>query len=270
MRVVVVGRGGRGVASAAAAPRLEREAGQVAGAGLLVERHRVGQRGRLLVGLGHRGLGAVLGEHLLDVVAALDRAQDLRAVGTGAVHLRLVDLLHLHAHLGERRAQRGLEVLGPGGVTVPGVGHRGEGAADVLGPLRRHPDRHLAEPVVVVPRVQVPHREPTPAQLLGHEMRREELAQVAQVDRPRGAGAGGHGEEVGRAGVPHHVVGRAGHPVGGRALVASCHRGRSWRSAVGVAQIIGGGSGNGTRTPESSPVAIPRPSMAGCTGPSPR
>ena len=47
------------------------------------------------------------------------------------------------------------------------------------------PAGHLAQPVVVVPRVQVHDVVAARAQRLGDEVRREDLAQVAHVDRAR-------------------------------------------------------------------------------------
>ena len=225
--LVVVRRDLDGVAAAAAAVGLVGEPRQRAGAGggVVLVCHGVGQRGRLLLGLrGGLGLlGAVLGQHLLDHVAVTDRVEDLLGVGAGEVLLGLGHLDHLDAELDERRTQRCLEVLGPGVVALPRVGYGGERAPDVLGPARVDPGRHLAEAVEVVPAVQVAHRHAPAAQLLGHEVRGQELAQVAQVDRPRRARTGRTGDDASlgqavregllAAGVADRVVRRAGHPV---------------------------------------------------------
>ncbi|CUR57862.1 hypothetical protein NOCA1130261 [metagenome] len=234
---VVVRRGGDGVAAALAAVGPVGEArdrvggGARAGVALLVVLvgDRVGQVRRLLGGrILARGdlLRAVLGQHGLDLVAARDRQEDLVAVGAGGVHLRLGDLLHLHAQLAQRLLQRCLEVLGPARVALPRVGHGGERAPDVLGPLRGDTGRHLAEAVEVVPRVQVAHRDAAAPQLLGDEVRGDELAQVAQVDRAAGGGAGRDGDRVALTGVAYGVVRRARHPVDRIALSllsTSCH-----------------------------------------------
>ena len=97
----------------------------------------------------------------------------------------------------ERRAQRRLEVLGPGRVALPRVGDRGERPADVLGPGRVDAGRHLAEAVVVVPHVQVADGYAAAAQLVGDEVHGEELAQVAEVDRARRADARRAGDHAG-------------------------------------------------------------------------
>ena len=65
----------------------------------------------------------------------------------------------------------------------------------MLGPGRVDPGGHLAEAVVVVPAVQVAHRDPAAADLLGDEVHGEELAQVAQVDRAGRARARGAGDQ---------------------------------------------------------------------------
>ena len=188
----VVRRGGDGVAAALAAVGAVGKAGD-----------RVGGRGRVVVLVGDRlrevgGLlrggvlagahlpGAVPGEHRLDLVAPRHSREDLVAVGARGVHLGLRDLLHLHAELAQRILQWCLEVLGPVGVALPRVGDRSEGSPDVVGPLGRHAGRNLAEPVEVVPGVEVPHRDAAAPQLLGHEVGSDELAQVAQVDRAAG------------------------------------------------------------------------------------
>ena len=85
------------------------------------------------------------------------------------------------------------------------------------------PGRDLAEPVVVVPHVQVADREPAPAQLVGDEVDGEELAQVAQVDRPGRGGARRAGDGLALARMPLGVVGGSRDPVGRRAVLSSCH-----------------------------------------------
>ena len=66
------------------------------------------------------------------------------------------------------------------------------------------------------------------AQLLGHEVRGDELAEVAQVDRAARRGAGGDGDRVALAGVAYGVVRRPRHPVDRFALLsASCHAGKA-------------------------------------------
>ena len=218
--LVVVGRDRGGVAAARAAVRLEREALQLGRAlGVLVVGDAVGERGGLLLRGGRvRGglLGAVAGEHRLDVVAVPDGEEHLVAVETGGVALGLGDLLHLDAHRVQRVEEGLLEVLGPRGVAVPGVGDGAQRTADVLGVRRVDAHGHLAEAVVVVPHVQVPHGHPAAAQLVGDEVHGEELAHVAQVDPARRRDARRHGHLLAFAGVPDGVVGGAGDPVGRR------------------------------------------------------
>ena len=232
---LVVRRRGDGVAPALAAVGPVGEAGdRVGGAaggrlvGVLVG-HRVGEVGRLLRGgvlAGAHLLGAVLGQHRLDVVTARHGLEDLLAVGAGGVHLGLGDLLHLHAELAQCVLQGRLEVLGPARVALPRVGHRGEGAPDVVGPLGRHAGGDLAEAVEVVPRVEVTHGHAASAQLLGDEVGRDELAQVAQVDRTARRGARGDRHQVALAGMAYGVVRRPRHPVDRLTLSltsTSCH-----------------------------------------------
>ena len=111
-----------------------------------------------------------------------------------------------------------------------GVGHRRQRPADVLAPRRVDAGGHLAEPVVVVPHVQVPGVEPAAPELLGDEVHGEELAQVAEVHPAGRAGARRDRDDLGAlAGVPDRVVGGAGHPVvrlAGRSLGAPCRHGR--------------------------------------------
>ncbi len=222
-RVVVVGGDGDGVASALAAVGLVGEPHQ--------RRGGVGSGRAVVIGIGGGRLGAEARHHRLDLVTLGDGVQDLLAVGAGPVHLGLRHLLHLHAHLAQGSDERLLVVLGPGVVAAVGVGHRGERTADVVGPGGVDAGRHLAEAVVVVPAVQVTHGQSAATDLLGDEVHREELAQVAEVDRPGRTGPRGAGDELGAlTGVPDRVVSGAGHPVGGvaaGALVCSsstCHR----------------------------------------------
>ena len=146
-------------------------------------------------GSGVAGLGAVPGQHRLDRVARGDGRQHGVPVVAGLVALGLGDLLHVDAHGVQRVAERLLEVLGPGVVAALGVRHLRERPADVLAPRRVDADGDLAEPVVVVPHVQVPGREAAAPELLGHEVHGEELAQVAEVHPPRRAGARGDGDD---------------------------------------------------------------------------
>ena len=254
---VVVRRRGDGVATALAAVGAVGEAGDRVGGGgrgrvallVVLVGDRVREVGGLLLGrvLGGGDLpGAVLGEHRLDLVAAGDGLEDLLAVGAGGVHLRLGDLLHLDAELAQRVLERRLEVVGPAGVALPRVGHGGQRAPDVVGPLGGHAGRHLAEPVEVVPRVEVAHRHAAAPQLLGHEVRGDELAQVAQVDGPARGGTGRDGHQVALARVAYGVVRRPRHPVDRIALPlpSSCHA----RKARGRRMA-----------PEPTPVAAPTP-----------
>ena len=172
-------------------------------------------------------LGPVAGEHRLDVVAVPDGEEHLLAVEAGLVALGLRDLLHLDAHRVQGVEQRLLEVLGPRGVAVPRVGYGAQRAADVLGVRRVDARGHLAEPVVVVPHVQVPHRHPAAAQLVGDEVHGDELAHVAQVHPSRRRDPRRDGHPLALAGVPDGVVGGAGDPVGrGGWTWAETHRPR--------------------------------------------
>jgi hypothetical protein len=208
--VLVVRRERDGVAAAVAAVGLVGEAGEVPAPRCLV----------LVGGLQLDGLGAVPGEHGLDRVPLADGREHGVAVVTGPVALGLRDLVHVDAHRVQRVAQRGLEVLGPGVVAAVGIGDRRQGPADVVAPRGVDADRDLAEPVVVVPDVQVTGPDPAPAQLLGDEVDGEELPQVAEVDPAGRARAGGDGDDLGVTAsitgcVPQRVVGGTGHPVVG-------------------------------------------------------
>ena len=134
-------------------------------------------------------------EDRVDPGALAHREQRLRHVGARGVHLRLADAAERDPEGLQRRDHRGLEVLGP--VRVLAAARRGdgrEGLADVLGP--RVVDaldalRDAAEAVEVVPRDQVLARDAAAADLVGDQVRGEDLAQVAQVDRPGRAQARG-------------------------------------------------------------------------------
>jgi len=170
---VVVG-GDRGeVATALGTVGLERE---VLGGAFLVARF-----GKLGFGL----LGLVAADDRADLGATAHRGDDLLQVSARGVHLRLADLGDPDAELPQRVAQRSLEVLGPVRVAVPlGVGDAGERAADVLGEVLRLVRRHAPQAVVVVPGQDVAALGARAADLVGDEMRRHQLAQVAQVDVP--------------------------------------------------------------------------------------
>ena len=153
-------------------------------------------------------------QHGLDVVAVLDGEEHLLAVEAGLVALGLGDLLHLDPHRVQGVEQRLLEVLGPRRVALPRVGYAAQRAADVLGVRRVDALRHLAEAVVVVPHVQVPHRYAAAAQLVGDEVHGDELAHVAQVHPSRRRDPRRDRHPLALAGVPDGVVGGAGDPVG--------------------------------------------------------
>lgn len=208
--VVVVRRDGGEVLLAVAAVGLVREvAGRAAAAVVLARRAgaRLGlQLGlvdlllllRLLAALGARGRRVLLRpvpvEDGVDVGAVPHRVQDLLAIGARRVLLGLADAVVLDTQLVQRGGHGGLEVLGPVRVRGPGRGgHRGQRLADVLGPGlvdARDTVRHLAVPVVVVPRDQVPDGVPPAADLVGDQVRGHDLAEVAQVDRARRGEAG--------------------------------------------------------------------------------
>ena len=244
--LLVVRRQGDRVAAAVAAVGLVGEAGQVAAAGGLV-----------LVGrLQLDGLGAVLGQHGLDRVALADRGEHGVLVVAGPVALGLRDLLHVDAHRVQGVAQGRLEVVGPRRVAALGVRHGGERAADVLAPRRVDADRHLAEPVEVVPDVEVPGREASATQLLGDEVHRQELAQVAQVDPTGRAGAARDGDDL-----------RAARLRGGRRRRrrASPSRGARRRSSWPPANVIGLSRAERARRAEARGVQRRREYAAGST-----
>ena len=258
--LVVVGRDRGGVAAARAAVRLEREPLQLGGAlGVLVVGGAVGQGRRLLLGerLGARpsSCGSARAPPRCRAGAGR-RAAPARGRDAGGVALGLGDLLHLDAHRVEGVEEGLLEVLGPRGVAVPGVGDGAQRAADVLGVRRVDAHGHLAEAVVVVPHVQVPHGYPAAAQLVGDEVHGEELAHVAQVDpaRRRDARRDRHGLAL--AGVPDGVVGGAGDPVGRRGGHAARRYRRTAAPHVAAARATAGCRRRG-RAPELSPESTP-------------
>ena len=224
-RLVVVRRHGGRVATAVAAIGLEREVADIARARRRLPRRSASASWRLLLGA-RRGasldlLRAVLLEHGPDLCSMTDGAQHLVAVDPGPVALGLGDRLHLGPESGERLQHRLLEVGRPRVVAAPGVGHGDERSADVIGVRRVDAGRHPAEAVVVVPHVQMAHRHAAASELLGHEVRHQELPQVAQVDRtrrrdPRRAGDGPGGPRL--LVMPDRVVGGASDPVLGLAL----------------------------------------------------
>ena len=104
---------------------------------------------------------------------------------------------------------------------LPRVGDVDQWPSDVLGVRRVDTRRHLAEAVVVVPDVQVAHGYAAAPQLVGDEVRHQELAQVAQVHPPRRRDARRAGHRplgTGLLVMPDRVVGGASHPVMGLAL----------------------------------------------------
>jgi hypothetical protein len=210
---VVVGGDRGGIPAALGAVRLERE---VLGRVFLVARFD-----KLSFGL----LGLVAAQDRADLRPAAHRGDDLLPVRAGGVHLRLADLGDPDAKLPQRVAQRGLEVLGPVRVTVPlRVGDAGERAADELGELLRLVRRYAPEPVVVVPGQDVAALGAGAADLIGDEVRRHQLAQVAQVNVPGradAAGAGGLLARVPALSLRDHLGRGAGHPVFVR--LARCH-----------------------------------------------
>ena len=202
---VVVG-GDRGVvAPAGAAVGLERE---VLGAGDDVA---------VVLGVVVLLLRAEAPEDAVDPGALAHREQHLVAVGARRVLLGLADPAVGHAQLVERGDHRRLEVLGPVRVLAARRGrHRGERLADVLLPRGVDPGGDAAEAVVVVPRDQVLAVVAAAADLVGDEVRGHDLAQVAEVDRARGAQAGGADDPLVRMaprGGLDHLVGHRRHPV---------------------------------------------------------
>ena len=224
--VVVVRRHRGRVAAAVLAVGLEREVAHATLVGaLVVVRDRVGHRLRFLEGVlvvrlrrALESLRAVLRQHAVDVRAMAYGAQHLVAVDARPVALSLGDRLHLCAQGREGLEHRHLEVRRPRVVTAPRVGHGDQRTPDVLDVRRVDAVRHLAETVVVVPHVQVTDRHAAAAQLVGDEVRHQELAQVAQVHGSRGRDArrAGHGPPgTGALVVADRVVRGASHPVDG-------------------------------------------------------
>jgi hypothetical protein len=175
---LVVEAGHRGVVTPAdRAVRLER----VVGPGARLPRI-------VVVGIGGAGLtgplGLVPGQHRADVGPAAHGDDDLLGVRARGVHLGLADLGDPDAEPGQRLAQRLLEVLGPVRMVAAGVGYRGQRPSDVLGERLGEPGRDPAQPVVVVPRQDVPGGRALLADLVRDQVRHHEFAQVSQVHGP--------------------------------------------------------------------------------------
>ena len=154
---------------------------------------------------------------------------------------RLADLLHLDAHLGERGAQRLLEVLGPRRVALPRVGYGAERPTDVVAPLRRGPRRGpcgsgRSRPTSAGGARRRPRRRSSSATKWGVRNSRR----LPRWIGPGRARAGGDGHEVALAGVADRVVRGSGHPVGGvaglSAPAAACHRCRRPAGLLGLAR----------------------------------
>ena len=277
MRVVVVRRDRGRVAAAVAAVGLEREVADAARAVAGCPRRRArpsrpsppppGRRARRRRPRRPRAFFVrCLRQHGVDLGAMAYGAQHLVAVDPGAVALGLGDRVHLGAQGRERLEHRLLEVGRPRVVAAPRVGYVDQRPADVLDARRVDAVRHLAEPVVVVPHVQVAHRHAAAAQLVGDEVGHQELAQVAQVHGPGGGDARRAGHRPVGAGalvVADGVVRGAGHPVGG---VLRGHGSGSWVGLLGGsaeartlpepaarAPSRGPGSGRGERAPATRP-----------------
>jgi hypothetical protein len=200
--------------------------------GVVAPAHRAVRLERVVIPAGRRGLrlvvvrlggplGLVFGQHRADLGAAAHGEDDLFGIGAGGVHLGLADLGDPDAEPGQRLAQRLLEVLGPARVVPARVRHRGQRPADVLGERLGVAGRDPAQPVVVVPRQDVPGRGVLLADLVGDQVRDHQLAQVTQVHRPGRADSRRAGRRL--AGMPAfglgaHLAGGARHPVIGR-----CH-----------------------------------------------
>ena len=159
-------------------------------------RHRfvLGEPAWPLPGIGAGfGFGAVPVQDGIDFRVFADSQQHRCAVRARGVALRLTDALELDAESAGRLDHRGLEVLGP--VRVPaafGRRHGGQRLPDVTGPRRVDTGRHPAEAVIVVPRENVHAVDTATPDLVGDQVRRHDLPQVAQVDGTRRAEAGSH------------------------------------------------------------------------------
>ncbi len=109
------------------------------------------------------------------------------------------------------------------------------------------------------------HRHAAAAQLLGDEVRGDELAQVAQVDRAARRGAGGDRHEVALACVAYGVVRRPRHPVDRIALFRPPRAMRARLSVGAVGSRSVGSTARSRGASEPSPVAAPTPPLGPCS-----
>ena len=134
---------------------------------------------------------------------AVEDVADLRTRGQGGTHavrvaarpvtLRLVEVLRRDAQPRQHLLQVVLEAGGKAGGGAERIGHVDHRLAQVARQLLlpRQIGRHLAEYVVVVPRVDEAHLLAALLQRARHQFGRHHLAQVAEMHRARGRHAGG-------------------------------------------------------------------------------
>ena len=169
IRAVPAGHGGAGSAGAAGAVHLHRPP------------------------VGGQRRGALPVQDLAQALAVLKRGAHPLGVGAAPVHLGLRDPLRLDAQPRHLLLEHAGEVAGVARGSAVRIGNLRERSADVAFPaVAGEPGRHLAEAVVVVPQVDEPHAVPQPPQGARDQLRRDDLAHVAEV---HGAGGGDAGRQ---------------------------------------------------------------------------
>ena len=196
-------------------PVVARHLGRVLAADLTEGLERVVRAPALFQRRRVAALGLLLGQRVEDQPALVHRPPDLGVVAARGVVDRLALGRDLDPEAGERSRELVDEAVGVGGQLAERVRDRRQWHPDVAIELGRHAGRDLAQPVVVVPRVQVHGRQPAAAQRVGHQVGGEDLAQVAHVDRARGRDPGRAHEPivVGCAPARLDVVGQQFDPV---------------------------------------------------------
>ena len=145
------------------------------------------------------GLGLVLGlegvKDLKDLAALAQGLDDVLRVRAGAVHIALMAVVHLDAEALHGLGELGLKMLGIVLVAAPGVGDVHVGSADVLvigiahGGLNVCGD--LAATVKIVPGEEQAGALTLFLESLADKQGGGDVAEIADVNRARGADAGG-------------------------------------------------------------------------------